>query len=36
MAPKENTPLANLWSTMLKGAGAPVDRFADVNGVLSS
>ncbi|MDP6354943.1 MAG: DUF1552 domain-containing protein [Planctomycetota bacterium] len=31
MAAKENTPLANLWTTMLQDAGAPVDRFADAN-----
>jgi hypothetical protein len=35
-APKENTPLANLWTTMLQDAGAPVDRFADANGTTSS
>ena len=32
VAPKENTPLANLWTTMLQDAGAGVDRFADANG----
>lgn len=36
VAPKENTPLANLWTTMLQDAGAPVDRFADANGTASS
>jgi hypothetical protein len=36
MAPKENTPLANLWTTMLQDAGAPVDRFADANATASS
>jgi len=31
-APEENTPLANLWTTMLQDAGAKVDKFADANG----
>lgn len=29
LAAKENTPLANPWTTMLQDAGAKVDRFAD-------
>jgi hypothetical protein len=36
LAPKENTPLANLWTTMLQDAGAPIDRFADANATASS
>lgn len=36
LAAKENTPLANLWTTMLQDAGAPVDRFADANGIAGS
>ena len=32
---KENTPLANLWTTMLQDAGT-VDRFADANATASS
>ena len=36
IAPKENTPLANLWTTMLQDAGAEVDRFADSNGTAHS
>ena len=36
IAPKENTPLANLWTTMLQDAGAPVDRFADADATASS
>jgi hypothetical protein len=36
LAPKENTPLANLWTTMLQDAGAPVQRFADANATASS
>lgn len=36
VASKENTPLANLWTTMLQDAGAPVDRFADADGTASS
>lgn len=35
-APKENTPLANLWTTMLQDAGVAIDRFADANGTASS
>lgn len=35
-APKENTPLANLWTTMLQDAGVKVDRFADANATASS
>jgi hypothetical protein len=31
VASKENTPLANLWTTMLQDAGAPIERFADAN-----
>ena len=36
IAPKENTPLANLWTTMLQDAGGPIDRFADSNATASS
>ena len=36
IAPKENTPLANLWTTMLQDAGAQIDRFADSNATASS
>jgi hypothetical protein len=36
IASKENTPLANLWTTMLQDAGVPVDRFADANATASS
>ena len=36
MAPKENTPLANLWTTMLQDAGVEVNRFADANATASS
>ena len=36
MAPKENTPLANLYTTMLQDAGTPIDRFADANATASS
>lgn len=36
IAPKEDTPLANLWTTMLQDAGAEIDRFADANGTMSS
>ena len=36
LAAKKNTPLANLWTTMLQDAGAPVDRFADANATASS
>ena len=35
-APKEDTPLANLWTTMLQDAGAPNTRFADADGAASS
>ena len=35
-AAEENTPLANLWTTMLQDAGAPVDRFADASATASS
>jgi len=31
----EDTPAANLWMTMLKAFGTPVDRFADSTGYLS-
>ena len=33
LAEKEDTPLANLWTTMLQDAGAPVSRFADSDGL---
>ena len=36
LAAKKNTPLANLWTTMLQDAGAPIDRFADANATASS
>ena len=36
LAPKENTPLANLWTTMLQDAGVAIDRFADANATASS
>ena len=36
VAKKENTPLANLWTTMLLDAGVEVDRFADANATASS
>ena len=36
VASKENTPLANLWTTMLQDAGAPIDRFADANATANS
>ena len=36
MAPDENTPLANLWTTMLQDAGARIDRFADANATAHS
>ena len=36
VAPKENTPLANLWTTMLQDAGAGVDRFADADATAGS
>ncbi len=35
-APNENTPLANLWTTMLQDSGDPIDRFADADGTTSS
>jgi hypothetical protein len=35
-AAEKNTPLANLWTTMLKDAGCKVDRFADANGLADS
>ena len=35
-APRENTPLANLWTTMLRDAGAPIDRFADADSTINS
>ena len=35
-APKENTPLANLWTTMLQDAGVNTDGFADADGTASS
>ena len=31
-AAEENTPLANLWTTMLQDAGVPIEAFADANG----
>ena len=36
VASKENTPLANLWTTMLQDAGAKVDRFADADATATS
>ena len=36
VASKENTPLANLWTTMLQDAGAQVDRFADADATAAS
>ena len=36
VASKENTPLANLWTTMLQDAGAPVELFADANATATS
>lgn len=36
VASKENTPLANLWTTMLQDAGAPIERFADANATANS
>ena len=36
VAPKENTPLANLWTTMLQNAGVRIDRFADANATACS
>ena len=35
-AAEKNTPLANLWTTMLKDAGCKIDRFADANGLADS
>ncbi|MCP4889465.1 MAG: DUF1552 domain-containing protein [Planctomycetaceae bacterium] len=35
-AVKENTPLANLWTTMLQDAGAPIERFADADAMAHS
>ena len=35
-APNKDTPLANLWTTMLQDAGAGVDRFADANATAHS
>ena len=35
-APAEDTPLANLWTTMLQDAGVAIDRFADANATASS
>ena len=35
-APEKNTPLANLWTSMLKDAGCKVDKFADANGLANS
>jgi len=35
-AAKENTPLANLWTTMLQDAGVAIDRFADADATASS
>ena len=31
-APQQDTPLANLWTTMLQDAGVPIKVFADANG----
>ena len=36
VASKENTPLANLWTTMLQDAGATIERFADANATATS
>ena len=36
LAEKENTPLANLWTTMLQDAGVEIDRFADANATANS
>jgi len=36
VASKENTPLANLWTTMLQDAGAAIERFADANATANS
>jgi hypothetical protein len=35
-ATRKNTPLANLWTTMLQDAGAPIDRFADADSTMSA
>jgi hypothetical protein len=35
-APNKDTPLANLWTTMLQDAGTGVDRFADANATAHS
>jgi hypothetical protein len=35
-AKEKNTPLANLWTTMLQDAGCKIDRFADANGLANS
>ena len=35
-APAGDTPLANLWTTMLQDAGVAIDRFADANATASS
>jgi hypothetical protein len=35
-APNKDTPLANLWTTMLQDAGTGVDRFADANATAQS
>ena len=31
VAAEENTPLANLWTNVLRDAGALLDRFADAS-----
>jgi hypothetical protein len=31
---QEDTPLANLWMSILNAIGAPVERFADSTGLL--
>jgi hypothetical protein len=36
LAEKENTPLANLWTTMLQDAGVEIDRFADATATANS
>ena len=33
--PKKNTPLGNLWLTILQQSGVPVKSFGNSNGVLS-
>ena len=35
-APEKHTPLANLWTSMLKDAGCKVDKFADANDLANS